>query len=303
MNTQVMMLSLVVSLQASAAGLVLDSAKVPGAVELQAQIAAARAENASMFATVAAMKSGADSLFAKRRGGVVAPMGRTFKQLGPQALLPMLEVLAFDVGEAPATEGGRLSLAVGLLEAVGALQDARSAPVLEAILGATSLSPVVTRAAADAYGFLQTDAAAARLVVLSMGQGAHARAVREGMGSCRRTVVAKTLGDALAAATDVREQVELSRALGDVGNAWAWQTPGVLARREEGDVKLTAAKALVASFLARTGDARQAASNALMVVNAPQTPELIAAALARANEAQRMALVELQARFESNPVR
>lgn len=308
MNARRVVVSLVMSLQAAsstawAAGLVVDASRVTGAAELRTQIAAARATDPQTFARVAGLKADADVLFSKRRGGVVAPMGRTFKQLGAKALLPMLEVLAFEVGQAPATDGGQLTLAVGLLEAVGALQDARSAPVLEAILGNDAVAPVVTRAAADAYGFLQTDAVAAKLVALAQQSGPHARAVREGMGSCRRVVVANALGEALAAATDVREQVELSRALGDIGNAWAWQTPGVTARAEEGDVRLNAARALVSSYMARTGEARQAASNALLVVGSTQTPALINAALARATPEQRTALNELSARFERNPVR
>lgn len=308
MSARMTVVSLVVAVQAAsstawAAGLVVDAARVTGAAELRTQIGAARGTDPQTFALVAAMKADADLLYSKRRGGVVAPMGRTFKQMGPQALLPMLELLAFEVGQAPATDGGQLTLAVGLLEAVGALQDARSAPVLEAILSSDAVAPVVTRAAADAYGFLQTDAVAAKLVALAQKSGPHARAVREGMGSCRRVVVAKALGEALAGATDVREQVELSRALGDVGNAWAWQTPGVRARTEEAEVRLNAARALVSSYLGRTGEARQAASNALMVVGSAETPALITAALARANPEQRSALTELLARFERNPVR
>ncbi|MBL8957659.1 MAG: hypothetical protein JNK82_43190 [Myxococcaceae bacterium] len=303
MKARIMILSLVVSLQASAAGLVVEASNVVGARELQAKIAAARVSDAQTFATVAQLSRDADTLFAKRRGGVVAPMGRTFKQLGPQALLPMLELLAFDAANVPATEGGRLTLTVGLLEAVGALQSDVAAPVLEAVLANLTVSPLVTRAAADAYGFLQTDDAASRLLVLSLPRTAHGRAVREGMGSCRRAVIAKRLGDAVMEATEVREQVEAARALGDVGNAWAWQTPGVTAKREEAEVRRTAAAALVRAFVARTGDARQAASNALLVVNANETHSLILAALVNANAEQKAALTELQARLEQNPVR
>jgi len=304
MNARMVMLSMLVALQASAAGLVIDAGRVPGNRELTSQIAAARAAHPDVFATVAQVKAMADKLDATKRGGRVAPMGRTFKQLGPEALWPLLEVLAFDVGlEAPATEGGKLSLAVGLLEAVGALQDSRAAPVLEAIVSFESANPVVTRAAAEAYGFLQTDAVAERLIALGRGSSAHARAVREGMGSCRRVVIAKALVDALDAATDVREQVELSRALGDVGNSWAWQTPAVTARSEEREVKLTAVRGLLRSYLERTGDARQAAGNALLVVDSKDLPALIAAAVARGNAEQRAALQALQARLERNPVR
>lgn len=298
------LLAVAMTTQAAAAGLAIDGATLSNGAELRAQIAAARSSHAEAFAAVAQVKSDADALFAKRRGGRVAPMGRTFKQLGPEALWPMLDLLAFDLGSgAPSTEGGRLSLAVGLLDAVGARQDGRSAAVLEAIVSLETAHPLVTAEAARAYGFLQTDRVAARLVDLARKSGAHARAVREGMGSCRRIVVAQLLADALAASTDVREQIELSRALADVGNAWAWQTPGVTARSEERDVKLIAARALVQSYVERTGDARQAASNAVLVVGSHDTLALVAAAMRRATPEQHTALAELKARFERNPVR
>ena len=303
MNKHWVLLSMFVAVQTSAAGLVVDPRSVAGGDELAAQIAAARAAHPDVFAIVAQVKATADKLDASKRGGRVAPMARTFKQLGPDALWPMLEVLAFDGREGPTTDGGRLSLAVGLLEAVGVLQDGRAAPVLEAIVSVESANPVVTRAAAEAYGFLQTDAVAARLIALGRGSGPHARAVREGMGSCRRVVIARALADALAVATDVREQVELSRALGDVGNSWAWQTPAVTTRSEERDVKLTAARGLLTSYIERTGEARQAASNALLVVDSKDMPALIAAAVARGSAEQRAALQALQARLERNPVR
>ena len=255
-------------------------------------------------AKVAEVRRQADALDAKKRGGKVAPLGRALKQLGPHALLPMLEALQSPALEGgPVTEGGRLSLTVGLLEAVGALRDARALPVLEAFVASRTESPVVTRAAAEAYGFMQTDAVAARLVQLAEGADARARAVRDGMGSCRRVVVARALAAAAESATEVREQVELARALSDLGNAWAWKTPGAVAKAEEAEVRLTAARALVAAFVRWSGDARQAANNALMVVDAPQTPSLIAAVMSRADAATHAELLTLQQRFERNPTR
>lgn len=273
-------------------------------VDLSQEIAAARTAHPEAFARVAAVRRDADALDAKKRGGRVAPLGRMLKQLGPQALMPMLDALLHpDAEGGPVTEGGRLSLAVGLLEAVGALRDERALPVLELLLDSREQSPVVTRAAADAYGFMQTDAVAARLVALSRGGDAHARAVREGMGSCRRVVVAQALGAAVTDVSDVREQVELARTLGDVGNAWAWKTPSVVTRGEENEVRLIAARALVDAFVRWEGDARQAASNALLVVDARDTTALINNAMAKATEHQRAALEGLQARVQRNPTR
>lgn len=230
----------------------------------------------------------ADRIEAAKRGGKVAPMGRMFKALGPEALQPMLEALA-------RPEAHPLSATIGMIEAVGVLRDERAAPVLLELLVSGPLS--VTRSSAEAYGFLQTDAAAARLVELSRGTDARARAVREGMGSCRRVVIAAARAEAVGAVSEVREQVALARALGDAGNAWAWKTPGVVARAEESEVRLIAARALVTAFTRWSGDARQAASNALMVVDARETPALIAAAGASTE------LRMLAERFEKNPTR
>ncbi len=273
-------------------------------VELAAEIAAARKAHPEAFAQVAAIRRDADALYAKRRGGGVAPMGRTFKQLGPNALMPMLDALLNPEAEGgPVTEGGRLSLTIGLLDAVGTLRDPRALPVLEALLDSRTESPGVTRAAADAYGFMQTDAVAARLVALSRGGDARARAVREGMGSCRRVVVAQALAAAVPEVGEVREQVELARTLGDVGNAWAWKTPSVVTRGEENEVRLIAARALVDAFLRWDGDARQAASNALLVVDARDTVALIKNATAKATPEQRAALERLEARLATTPLR
>ncbi len=65
----------------------------------------------------------------------------------------------------------------------------------------------------------------------------------------------------------------------------------------------TAAAALVAAFLRSQGSLRDAASNALMVVDAPETPALIDAAQASASLEQRTALAALRARFANNPTR
>ncbi len=294
----------VLSAPAFAGGLVLDASRLAAedARALKAQVAAARRDAPRTFELVSTFAQQADLLDRTKRGGRVAAMGRTFKQMGPEALWPMLELLALTHGDVAQTEGGRRSLAVGLLEAVGELRDERAAPVLRAALD-VDVSPLVTRAAAYAYGDLQTDEVAATLVALSKGPGARARAIREGMGSCRRVAVTQALGEALASAHDVREVVELSRTLGDVGNAWAWQTPSVVTRGEEAAVRRLASVALLESFLSRGGEEQQAASNALLVVDATELPQLIGAARAKADNRQLAALTTLESRLANHPGR
>ncbi len=292
--------------QAWAGGLALNPEQLPAetAKSLREQIASARLKDAATFQTVAEIRLAANALDAKKRGGRLAPMGRGFKQLGPQALLPMLELLAFNkVSEAELTDGAKLSLEVGLLEAVGVLRDPRAEPVLKTLVALPGQDPLLTRAAAEAYGTFQTDEVAKNLVQLSRGDDVRAQAVRAGMGSCRRVTVAKELGAALKSASTDLEVVSLSRALSDVANAWAWKTPGVVVKGEQAQVRAEAARALMASFVSRTGELRQAASNALMVVDAPETPALISAASRGASPELKAALVTLKDRFDHNPSR
>ena len=291
---------------AFARGVLLSPEQLPrqSVEQLREQLGAARGETPVAFASVRELREQANELDAKKRGGKVAPMGRAFKALGPAALLPMLELMVLDtLGTAELTEGGKLSLQVGLVEAVGALRDPRAAPVLLAVLDQSGQKVEVTRAAAEAYGFLQSDEVAENLVKRARAKGELGQAVRAGMGSCRRSVVAAELGAQLAKASQAREVIELTRALGDVGSAWAWKTPGVTAKGEEQQVRDLAAKALVASFVARDGEARQAASNALMMVDAAATPALIAEAKGGANAQTVAALDGLAQRFANNPAR
>ncbi len=122
------------------------------------------------------------------------------------------------------------------------------------------------------------------------------------MGSCRRLVVAQALGAAIDVTTDVRERVELARTLGDVGNSWAWQTPGVTARHEEGQVRAEAATALLKAYLAWDGDAQNSAAKAVLVVDSPQTSTLIAGKLAHAQGKDAAALKSLADRVANNPL-
>ena len=72
------------------------------------------------------------------------------------------------------------------------------------------------------------------------------------------------------------------KSLGLVGNAWAWQTPSVAVHAsEERAVRSMAAAALLQLFIANPDPIRQEAANQLLVVAAPETPELEALAASR----------------------
>jgi hypothetical protein len=116
-------------------------------------------------------------------------------------------------------------------------------------------------------------------------------------------VVARALADALEARPAPEEARRLARSLGDAGSAWAWQTSGPGARSEEGAVRRVAAEALVRAYLHYTGDVRRALSNAVLRVDAAETPSLIDAARLQAEPSQLAALDALAERLRRNPLR
>ena len=71
----------------------------------------------------------------------------------------------------------------------------------------------------------------------------------------------KTLAAALVSHPTDATASSVVKSLGDVGNAWAWKTPGATAKDEEAAVRETAARALVSAFVSYDGSVRQAASN------------------------------------------
>lgn len=290
---------------ADARGRVVAPEKLPDSsrVQLAAEIARARAKTPEAFTQLARALEAVPTLDARKRGRL-APVSPMLKRLGPDALWPMLERLAFDAKDAPAEASAQLALDVGLIEAVGYLRDPRSAPVWRAVLEGPETRPEVMRAAAGALARLDSDDAASALVAYARADGLRRDAALAMMGHCRRLVVARALADALKQpGRDVAGTKAILRSLGDVGNAWAWKTPAVKARAEEDAVRRTAAEALLAAYLAHEGELRNAAANALLVVDAPATPSLLRQAREAASDADRRALDDLAGRLENNPTR
>lgn len=273
---------------------------------LQEQVARARLETPEAFVRLDVAAARVEVLDARKRG-MLAPVSPALKDLGREALWPMVERLAFATEKLrqPATEPARLALKVGLVEAAGELRDARLAPLWKSLLleGPDTRRPVL-RAAAVALARLETLDAAETLIALSRKDGAHGEAAREALGHCRRLVAARALAQALDARPPPAEALRLARALGDAGSAWAWKTSAVQARSEEGAVRRVAAEALVRAYLDYEGDTRRVISNAVLRVDAPETPSLIDSARSRAaGEAQRAALDALSERLRANPLR
>lgn len=288
----------------AAPGITLDAAKLAPQTrtELRASIDKARAVDPAAFHDVRDLFSRARELDSHARGRK-APVSLRLVQLGTKALLPMLELVAF---EAPAlspgeTAANRASVSRDLVEAIGLLRDPRAMPVLVAVL-AREGDFATTRTSAEAVARMDNDEAANALVAsVTKATGERATAILAGMGSCHRAVVARTLAERLAAHPDDAAARHVMKSLGHVGSAWAWKT--LSDRSDEAASREGAARALVSAYVYYTGEARDAAAKALLVVDDSHTPALLESARRGATGDVAVALDDLARRFAQNPTR
>jgi HEAT repeat protein len=267
-------------------------------VTLASQIRLARTSDPATFRVVREPTLDAQRLDRRARNGK-APIALRLRSLGPKALLPMLELLSSDVSGVP--QRARLGIRRDLIEAVGLLRDARAVPPLAEVL-AKDPDPDMTRTAAEALARIETDEAVTLLqAALAGANGERRLALLAGMGSCRREAIATTLADALAQRPDAATARIIARSLGRVGNAWAWKT---LSRpAEEEAARRTATEALVAAYARYTGEAREAAAKALLVVDHPRATSLVEETRRGANAETALALDALARRIAANPTR
>jgi hypothetical protein len=293
------------SLDASAGGVLAAPADLPPAARavLIGEVAQARQADPDSFAQLKQLRGDLVALDGNKRGRL-ASVTPALRGLGPRGLLPMLAEIAVDAnGQGAMTDTAWRAWRIDLLEAVGALRDVRSRAVLEAVLAGPSADLMLLRAAAEALGKLGDDAAAAKLIALSKAPGRKGLAVLAGMGHCRREAVATRLAEAMASVGDAREASLVARALGDVGNAWAWQTPAARRSGEEAAVRGIAAQSLINAFVALGhAEIRESLTKAILVVDEPATPLLIAAAQAGVDADSRAALDALAKRFDQSPL-
>jgi hypothetical protein len=270
----------VVFAQNGATGIATAASQLPEQARssLVKEIQAYKAAHPEAFEAVRNVQGHRPEVYSRFRNPVPV-VGRELKRLGPAALLPMLEALAF---EAPArgslTDREWEALTVGMLEAVGALRDAKSGPVLRAVFEGSSKSAPVLKAAAVAMGRLCGDAELALLTKRSAAGDALRIPAIQGLGYCMREASAKHLAGLLAAAPDDATAEVLGEALGMVASSWAWKTLGASAEAEGAAVRAIAAKALVPAFVRYGGEARAAMRRGLLMAEHKATPELIAKA-------------------------
>lgn len=281
------------------------SAKPLDRAALSLRIDASRAKVPAAFAAVARVRAELPRLDAQKRGTLPVVTPR-LSALGKDALLPMLERLVLDpdgdfTAASSISASARRAWRAGLLEAIGALREPSARDALAAFLD--DGDPLVVRAAAEAIGKIGDDDSVRLLLPRIAAAGPTQASIVSGVGACRRASIAKAVASLLATRPEQAVAKAAARALGDVGSSWAWATKKVPAVAEEHEVRAVAAAALVELFVSSKGEVRQAASNALMVVDDPSTPARIEAAKAGASIDTVAALDALAARFAKNPVR
>lgn len=269
-------------------------------VTLKRDVAQARAIDSKPFVNVNALVTNAPEADAKARGRKAAT-AQYLAKLGPSALMPMLEMLAIEAPKGVPADA-LPSVRRDLIEAVGLLRDAKALPVLTAILDDKSEDADTTRSAAEAVARLNSDEAATRiLIALDASSGERTRAILAGMGECRRMKITEALASRLRSNTDEATGRVIARSLSRAGNAWAWQTAAD--KTDEARIREAAARALVDGFVHQTGEARDAAAKALLVVDDSHTPALIADARKAASPDLQKALDDLAAKLAHNPTR
>lgn len=280
-----------------------DVLGAPIRASLGAEIDAARRAHPEAFAAVAELQGAAREADRKKRGRL-APMSLYFKALGPDALMPMLERLAF---AAPTREMGLPdsaweALGVGMLDAVGALRDARARPVLSAVLrhartAGTAGTGATLRAAAGALGRVCDAGAAGELIAMAEGQGG--LPVLEALGHCRRPEVAAALARAADPVGSIDGKADhkrvwlVARALADLGNV-----------RGDADeaVRKSAASTLLRIFVRGDVELQRTATTSLLVVAWAGTEPMIIEQRRGASPALAAELDHLLARVRRNPV-
>lgn len=242
-------MTILISMLVLNAGVVVDAHALHGIAQ---QIAKAKQADPAAFQQLAALRDGDD-------------VPAALQKMGARALWPMVELLGF---EAQSHEGVTLSMQVALIDAVGALRDARTVPLFEAILRSDGQPFAIYRAAAQALARQSDEAASTQLINLSQGSGTKQDAILSGMGASSRPAVAQALVQELDAHPDSRRAASVIHGLAEMGAA-------SFAKDDDASVRDAAAKALVSAYVRYDGEVRKEASHALLAVDAPHTELLI----------------------------
>ena len=243
---------------------------------LSKDIAAAKRDLATVRAKVRDVQSVKPEVYKKQRNPV-PEAARELRSLGRDALVPMLEALAFDASQPGLDAREREALVVGMISAVGVIRDSRSTPVLSAILdGEASLTPAAP-AASVALG-KTCGPAELKVLTTKSAEGSAVRAAAiEGLGECRTRESVNTLVTASRSTKDAGTLRAAVRALGTLGSSWAWAAMGKADDREAQAIRTTASDRLIEVYV-KSADLRTEARRSILKCDAPNALERVRSA-------------------------
>ncbi len=271
--------ALLVAPTALADGISLATSALPNEAraKLENEIAAAKAAQPKVFQAVKNVKGHRPEVYGKFRNPYPT-VSRELRGLGKPALLPMLEALAFQAPERGSlTDTEWDALAIGLLEAVGVIRDARASAVLGAIFESSAIRPAVRLAAARAAGRLGGDAELKLLTGHAKNGDPLELAAIHGLGQMMRLEAAKHVAQILSTTKDAAVAEAAATALGTIGSSWAWKSLGPKAAATGLEVRKVCADALVPRYTRAKGNLRTAAAESVMLVDHPETLTLLEA--------------------------
>lgn len=243
--------------------------------KLENEIATAKAAQPTAFKAVKNVKGHRPEVYGKYRNPYPT-VSRELRGLGKPALLPMLEALAFKAPERGSlTDAEWDALAVGMLEAVGVIRDARASAVVGAIFESSAIRPGVRLAAARAAGRLGGDAELKLLTGHAKSGDPLELAAIHGLGEMMRLEAAKHVAQILSTTKDAAVAEAAATALGTLGSSWAWKSLGPKAEATGLEVREVCADALVPRYARAKGNLRTLAGESVMLVEHPQTLDLL----------------------------
>jgi hypothetical protein len=209
----------------SAAPLLGPSALPPQAQRsLAASIRAERAAHPDHFTRVHNLV-GLQGRFYRATRARTPEVTQELRALGPDALLPMLDALAFSDYPRALSPEEREALEVGILNALSALRDRRAEPVLRAAFERLTATESV-RAAARALGALAGDGEVAALTTAARQAGPRQAAALEGLGVTRRADAARVIAEVIDTSSDVATLTGAAHGVAEVGSTWAQAADG-----------------------------------------------------------------------------
>jgi hypothetical protein len=296
-------LVMVVAAEARADGVAIAPEAIPAEQRdaLAQLIAQAKASHPETFAAVAAVDTYTTQGMKKVRSGK-PEAARAFMRLGRPALLPMIELVAFDARRGDLTEEQWNALGRGLLHAISFLRDPRSAPVLEAVFKSSQHEEFMLKAG-EGLGMLCGSRQQKLLLSGSKDSGPQRLAAIAGLGYCRTKASAERLAAIMAESNDAETAKITAKSLGYVGSSWGLQADKSIPADRAETIRRIASEALVDHYARYGKKVRKEMGHAVLMVEHPASVGRIESARRRASGAIATELDDLRGRLETSLAR